>query len=420
MREEKDLLRFITAGSVDDGKSTLIGRLLYDSGRIMQEQLEAINDISKGKGYDYLDLSLVTDGLKSEREQGITIDVAYRFFETQKRKFIIADTPGHLEYTRNMVTGASTAQLAVILVDARKGVLQQTKRHIILASLLGISHILVCVNKMDLIDYGQKEFKAIELELLDFCDRLSFKEIHFIPISALTGMNIVHLSSEMPWYTGPSLLHYLEEVSVDYDAHQKPGRFPIQYVIRPHTMNHQDYRGFAGRMEGGVFRIGDRVKVLPSGQSTTIRGIELNGQQLEKAIPPQSVNILLSDDLNLSRGDLLVAESNPPKECFEATMLLTWMSSKPLILERKLWVKHTTNEVMAVITEINYVLDVNTMAPETKDTNISLNDIVSVTLRMATPLFLDTYEENRYTGSLILIDGQTNETLGAGVIVAPI
>ena len=356
-----ELLRFTTAGSVDDGKSTLIGRLLYDSKSIFQDQLESIEESSKSKGFDYVDLSLLTDGLKSEREQGITIDVAYRYFATPKRKFIIADTPGHIQYTRNMVTGASTANLAIILVDARKGLLEQTHRHSFIASLLGIPHAIVCVNKMDLVNYNEDIYNNIISEFKSFSSKLNINDIQFIPISALKGDNVVNKSSNMDWYNGSTLMYHLENVHISSDYNHVDCRFPIQSVIRPHTLENQDFRGFAGRIDGGVFKPGDRVMTLPSGFTSTIKTIELNGEMIAEAYAPMSVIMTLDDEIDISRGDMIVRENNIPKQGQDLDVLVTWMNSNPLHNRRKVVIKHTTNECMAMVIDLKYIIDINTL-----------------------------------------------------------
>ena len=355
------MLRFTTAGSVDDGKSTLIGRLLYDSKSIFQDQLDAVEASSKNKGFDYVDLSLLTDGLKSEREQGITIDVAYRYFATPKRKFIVADTPGHIQYTRNMVTGASTANLAIILIDARKGMLEQTHRHSFIASLLRIPHAIVCVNKMDLVDYSEDVYNKIVSDFKAFASKLEINDIQFIPISALKGDNVVNKSEHMDWYQGSTMMYHLETVHISSDYNHIDCRFPIQSVIRPHTLDNQDYRGFAGRIDGGVFKPGDRVKTLPSGFVTTIKTIELNGEQIAEAFAPMSVTMTLQDEIDTSRGDMIVRENNVPEIGQDLEVLVTWMSSSPLQARTKVVIKHTTNQCMAMVKELKYKVDINTL-----------------------------------------------------------
>ena len=412
-----ELLRFTTAGSVDDGKSTLIGRLLYDSKSIFQDQLDAVELSSKSKGFDYVDLSLLTDGLKSEREQGITIDVAYRYFATPKRKFIVADTPGHLQYTRNMVTGASTANLAIILIDARKGLLEQTHRHCFIASLLRIPHAIVCVNKMDLVEYSEDVYNKIVSDFKAFASKLDITDIQFIPISALNGDNVVHKSKNMPWYQGSTLMYHLETVHISSDYNHIDCRFPVQSVIRPHTIDNQDYRGFAGRIDGGVFKPGDRVKTLPSGFITTIKTIELNGQQIAEAFAPMSVIMTLQDEIDTSRGDMIVRENNSPEVGQDLEVLVTWMSSNPLKARNKVVIKHTTNECMGMVKELKYKVDINTLHRIENIDKIEMNDIGRISLRTSKPLFYDVYKKNRQTGSLIIIDEQTNETIGAGMII---
>lgn len=417
IKQEIELLRFTTAGSVDDGKSTLIGRLLYDSKSIFQDQLDAIEQSSKNKGFDYVDLSLLTDGLKSEREQGITIDVAYRYFATPKRKFIIADTPGHIQYTRNMVTGASTANLAIILIDARKGMLEQTHRHSFIASLLRIPHAIVCVNKMDLVDYSEKVYTKIVADFKAFSSKLEIKDIHFVPISALNGDNVVNRSSNMDWYEGSTLMYHLEHVHISSDYNHIDCRFPIQSVIRPHTIDNQDFRGFAGRIDGGVFKPGDKVKTLPSGFVSTIKTIELNGEQIENAFAPMSVTMTLKDEIDNSRGDMIVRENNIPEIGQDLEVLVVWMNGKPLQSRTKVIVKHTTNECMAILKALKYKVNINTLHRIENIDSLEMNDIGRITLRTSKPLFYDAYRRNRQTGSLIIIDEQTNETIGAGMIM---
>ena len=416
-KNKKELLRFTTAGSVDDGKSTLIGRLLYDSKSIFQDQLDAVERSSKNKGFDYIDLSLLTDGLRSEREQGITIDVAYRYFATPKRKFIIADTPGHIQYTRNMVTGASTANLAIILVDARKGMLEQTHRHSFIASLLGIPHAIVCVNKMDLVNYNKDIFDGIVSEFKAFSSKLDIKDIQFVPISALNGDNVVNRSENMTWYEGSTLLYHLENVHISSDYNQIDCRFPVQTVIRPHTKEHQDYRGFAGRIDGGIFKVGDKIKTLPTGFVSKIKSISTYDKQLKEAYTPMSVNILLEDELDISRGDMIVRENNIPKISQDIEVLVTWMNQNPLTDRKKVIIKHTTNECVGVVKELKYKIDINTLHRIENIDSIKLNDIARISIRTSKPLFFDSYKKNRKTGSLIIIDEQTNETIGAGMII---
>ena len=415
--QDIELLRFTTAGSVDDGKSTLIGRLLYDSKSIFQDQLDAVEASSKSKGFDYVDLSLLTDGLKSEREQGITIDVAYRYFATPKRKFIIADTPGHIQYTRNMVTGASTANLAIILIDARKGMLEQTHRHAFIASLLRIPHAIVCVNKMDLVDYSQEVYDNIVKDFTAFSSKLGIKDVQFIPISALVGDNVVNRLENMDWYQGSTLMYHLETVHISSDYNHVDCRFPIQTVIRPHTLEHQDFRGFAGRIAGGVFKPGDKVKILPSGFNSTIKTVELNGDKISEAFAPMSVTMTLEDEIDVSRGDMIVRENNAPTIGQDLDVLVTWMSSKPLQLRTKVVIKHTTNECLGMIKELKYKIDINTLHRIEDIDDITMNDIARISIRASKPLFYDAYQQNRHTGSIIIIDEQTNETIGAGMII---
>ena len=415
--QDIELLRFTTAGSVDDGKSTLIGRLLYDSKSIYQDQLDAVDESSKNKGFDYLDLSLLTDGLKSEREQGITIDVAYRYFATPKRKFIIADTPGHIQYTRNMVTGASIANLAIILIDARKGMLEQTHRHSFIASLLRIPHAIVCVNKMDLVDYSEEVYNQIVQDFRFFSSKLEIKDIQFIPISALVGDNVVDRSKNMDWYEGSTLMYHLETVHISSDHNHIDCRFPIQSVIRPQTHEHRDFRGFAGRIDGGVFKPGDKVKTLPSGFISTIKTIELNGEQIKEAFPSMSVIMTLEDEIDISRGDMIVRENNVPEVGQDLEVIVTWMSINPIKARTKVVVKHTTNECLAMVKELKYKVDINTLHRIEGIQELAMNEIARISIRTSKPLFYDTYKKNRQTGSIIIIDEQTNETIGAGVII---
>jgi len=415
--QDIELLRFTTAGSVDDGKSTLIGRLLYDSKSIFQDQLDAVEESSKNKGFDYVDLSLLTDGLKSEREQGITIDVAYRYFATPKRKFIVADTPGHIQYTRNMVTGASTANLAIILIDARKGMLEQTHRHSFIASLLRIPHAIVCINKMDLVDYSEVVYDKIVADFKAFSSKLEISDIKFIPISALNGDNVVNKSENMDWYKGSTMMYHLETVHISSDYNHIDCRFPIQSVIRPHTLDNQDFRGFAGRIDGGVFKPGDKVKTLPSGFVSTIKTIELNGDQIEEAFAPMSVIMTLEDEIDISRGDMIVRENNVPEVGQDLEVLVTWMNASPLQSRTKVIVRHTTNECMAMVKDLKYKVDINTLHRIENINKIDMNDIARISIRTSKPLFYDVYRRNRQTGSLIIIDEQTNETIGAGMII---
>ncbi len=417
--ENTELLRFTTAGSVDDGKSTLIGRLLYDSKSIYQDQYETIAKVSEKRGEEGVNLALLTDGLKSEREQGITIDVAYRYFSTPKRKFIIADTPGHIQYTRNMVTGASTANVALILVDARKGVLEQTRRHAIISSLLQIPHVLVCINKMDLVDYSEDVYEKIKEDFSNFASKLDVKDVEFIPISALKGDNVVNRSENMNWYGGGTLMYYLENVHIASDHNFRDVRFPVQHVIRPYSDEFHDFRGYAGRVAGGTMKKGDKVMLLPSGFMSTIKDIHgANGDQ-EVAIPPQSVTITLNDDLDLSRGDMIVRENNVPESTQDVDVMLCWFDSdKPLQQRGKYTVRHTTQDVRCVVKEIQYKLDIETLHRNKEDKTVKMNDIARVTLRTTKPLFIDPYRRNRITGSLILVDEATNNTVAAAMIVS--
>lgn len=411
------LLRFTTAGSVDDGKSTLIGRLLFDSKSLFEDQLAAVKFSSQKKGFDYIDLSLITDGLRSEREQGITIDVAYRYFATPKRKFIIADTPGHIQYTRNMVTGASTANLAIILIDARKGLVEQTFRHSFIATLLRIPHIIVCVNKMDLVNWDEKVYDNIVKEYKAFISRLEITDVNFIPISALLGDNIVDRSTNMPWYKGTTLLYLLEQVHIASDYNHIDCRFPVQNVIRPQTQEHHDYRGYAGRVQGGVFKPGDEVKLLPSGFTTRIKTIELGGQQIEEAFSPMSVTMTLEDELDISRGDMIVRPNNQPHTEQEIEATICWMNQKTLQQAAKLILRHTTKECKAIVKKIQYKIDINTLHRIENVSSLEMNDIARISIRTSQPVFYDAYKRNRQTGSIILIDEGTNETVAAGMIL---
>ncbi|SIN79660.1 sulfate adenylyltransferase subunit CysN [Algoriphagus halophilus] len=417
IQENNQLLRFTTAGSVDDGKSTLIGRLLFDSKSIFEDQIEAVKSSSEKKGFDYVDLSLLTDGLKSEREQGITIDVAYRYFATPKRKFIIADTPGHTQYTRNMVTGASTANLAIILVDARKGLLEQTYRHSFIASLLNIPHVVVCVNKMDLVDYSEDVYNKIVADYEAFSSKLDIKDVQFVPISALKGDNVVDRSENMHWYEGSTLLYHLEHVHIASDFNHIDCRFPVQMVIRPHTLDFQDFRGYAGRIDGGIFKPGDEVKILPSGFTSKVESIELNGEAIDEAYAPMSVTMTLEDEIDISRGDMIVRPNNQPKVEQDLEVMVCWMNQKSLQNRTKLIVKHTTKECQAMVKDIQYKVDVNTLHRIENIQKIGMNDIARISIRTAQPVFFDSYSKNRQTGSIILIDPNTNETVGAGMII---
>lgn len=414
---DMDLLRFTTAGSVDDGKSTLIGRLLYDSKSIFDDQLEAIERVSEKKGSGTIDLALLTDGLRAEREQGITIDVAYRYFATPKRKFIIADTPGHIQYTRNMITGASTANLAIILIDARHGIVEQTKRHAFIASLLGIPHIVYCINKMDLVEYSQEVFEKTQTELRAFSSKLDTKDIRFIPISALNGDHIVNRSKHMDWYEGSTLLHTLENIHIAGDENHIDCRFPVQYVIRPKSAEFPDYRGYAGRVAGGVFKPGDDIMVLPSGFTSKIKSIDSFGEQLEEAYAPMSVCITLVDDIDISRGDMLVRMNNAPQAEQDIDLMVCWMGNQPMVPNGKYAIKHTSKDARCLIKEINYKVDINTLHRNESDKLVTMNDIARIKIRTTSPLFIDRYTRNRRTGSLIIIDEATNNTVGAGIVI---
>ena len=414
---DMELLRFTTAGSVDDGKSTLIGRLLFDSKAIFQDQLESLEETSKQRGEDDINLALLTDGLRSEREQGITIDVAYRYFATPKRKFIIADTPGHIQYTRNMVTGASTANLAILLVDVRRGVIEQTKRHAFIASLLQIPHVAVCVNKMDLVDFNEESFNAIKKEFEKFSSKLEIKDVHFIPISALKGDNVVDRSKNMTWYEGSTLMHLLENVHIGSDENHIDCRFPVQYVIRPQSKQFPDYRGYAGRIAGGVFKAGDKIKILPSGIDSKIKSIDTFNGEINQAFAPMSVCITLEDDIDISRGDMLVREHNQPFIGQELDLMICWMNSKKLIVRGKYTIKHTSQNARCIIQEIRYKIDINTLHRIEDKKEIGLNDIGRIAIKTTKPLFYDKYSRNRNTGSIIIVDEATNETVGAGMII---
>jgi len=412
-----ELLRFTTAGSVDDGKSTLIGRLLYDSKAIFEDQMEILEETSKQRGEEGVNLALLTDGLRAEREQGITIDVAYRYFATPKRKFIIADTPGHIQYTRNMVTGASTANLALLLVDARHGVIEQTKRHAFIASLLQIPHIAVCINKMDLVDHSQEAFEKIKSEFEDFASKLEIKDVHFIPISALNGDNVVDRSKNMNWYEGSTLMHLLENIHIGSDQNHVDCRFPIQYVVRPQSPEFPDYRGYAGRIEGGVFKPGDQVTILPSGFMSKIKSIDTFNGEVAEAFSPMSVCITLEDNIDISRGDMLVRENNKPTVDQDIDVMICWMNEKKMIPGGKYTVRHTSQTARCIIKEVKYKMDINSLHRNEEDREIGLNDIGRITIRTTKPLFFDSYTRNRNTGSIILVDEATNETVAAGMII---
>jgi sulfate adenylyltransferase subunit 1 len=411
-----ELLRFTTAGSVDDGKSTLIGRLLYDSKSIFQDQIDAIERISMRKGEEKLNLAYFTDGLKAELEQGITIDVAYRYFATPKRKFIIADTPGHIQYTRNMVTGASTANLAIILVDARKGIIEQTKRHSLIASLLGIPHLAICINKMDLVDWDESVYENIRDAYKEFASKLSIRDVHFIPISALLGDNIVHKSENMSWYEGTTLMYLLENIHIANDQNMVDTRFAVQGVIRPQSDKFHDYRAFSGRMLGGILRKGDRVTIYPSGFSSKIKSIHHGEAEIEEAFVPQSVSVQLEDEIDVSRGDMILRENNLPKRGQDIEAMICWMGEKPLQPMQKYILKHTTKDVKAMVKSIQYKMDINNLSRIPDSVNLAMNDIGRVTLRCTSDLFYDSYSKNRNTGSFILVDEATNVTVGAGTI----
>ncbi len=412
-----ELLRFTTAGSVDDGKSTLIGRLLFDSKSIFQDQLDAVEKTSLRKGEEKINLAYLTDGLKAELEQGITIDVAYRYFSTPKRKFIIADTPGHIQYTRNMVTGASTANLAIILVDARKGIIEQTKRHSLIASLLGIPHLAICINKMDLVNWDEATYERIKLEYKEFSSKLSIKDINFIPISALLGDNIVNKSTNMPWYEGSTLMYLLENIHISNDNNLVDTRFAVQGVIRPQNDKYHDHRAYSGRILGGIIRKGDQMMVLPSGFTSKVKSIHFGDRQVEEAFVPQSVSIELEDEIDISRGDMLVRENNQPRRSQDIETMICWMGDKPLMLNQKYILKHTTKDVKVLVKYIKYKMDINTLSRIQDQTELKMNEIGKVQLRATAELFYDAYTKNRNTGSFILIDEVTNVTVGAGTIL---
>ncbi|WP_082564150.1 MULTISPECIES: sulfate adenylyltransferase subunit CysN [unclassified Nocardioides] len=413
---DMDLLRFATAGSVDDGKSTLIGRLLLDSKSIFEDQLEAVESTSQSKGYDYTDLALLTDGLRSEREQGITIDVAYRYFATPNRKFIIADTPGHVQYTRNMVTGASTADLGLVLVDARQGLTEQSRRHAVILSLLRVPHLVLAVNKMDLVDFDEEIYEKIHKEFTSFATKLNIPDLEIIPISALQGDNVVTRSEKMPWYSGPTLMHHLEHVHVASDRDLVDVRFPVQYVVRPKSDDFHDYRGYAGMVAGGVLKKGDEVVVLPSGMTSKIAAIDLFDTEIDQAFPPMSVTVRLEDDVDVSRGDMIARVNNAPKPSQDIDAMVCWMTNEPLRPRQKLAIKHTTRTGRAMVKDVQYRLDVNTLHRDQDTKELGLNEIGRVQLRTTVPLLCDPYSKNRATGSFILIDEATGVTVGAGMI----
>ena len=414
---DMELLRFTTAGSVDDGKSTLIGRLLYDSKAIFEDQLEMLEETSQRRGDEGINLALLTDGLRAEREQGITIDVAYRYFATPKRKFIIADTPGHIQYTRNMVTGASTANLAILLVDARHGVVEQTCRHAFIASLLQIPHIVVCINKMDLVDFKEEEYNKIKEDFKAFSSKLEIQDIHFVPLSALHGDNVVERSSNMDWYEGSTLLHLLENVHIGSDHNHVDCRFPVQYVVRPQSKKYPDYRGYAGRISGGVFKPGDVVMVLPSGFTSKIKSIDTMDGSVAEAFAPMSVCMTLEDEIDISRGDMIVRENNSPNVKQDLDLMVCWMNEKKMIPRGKYGIKHTSKDARCIIKEVKYKMNINNLHRIEDDKDIGLNDIARISIRTTAPLFFDEYRRNRNTGSIILIDEATNETVAAGMII---
>jgi len=415
-----ELLRFATAGSVDDGKSTLIGRLLYDSKAIFEDQLEAVERSSEAMGAEYVNLALLTDGLRAEREQGITIDVAYRYFATPRRKFIIADTPGHIQYTRNMVTGASTADLALVLVDARKGLVEQSRRHAFLASLLRIPHLVLCVNKMDLVDWSQERFEEIKAEFRAFATKLDIPDLSFVPVSALLGDNVVTRSANTPWYEGSPLLHHLEEVHIASDRNLIDARFPVQYVIRPHSDDFHDYRGYAGTLAGGVMKPGDEVMVLPSGFTSTIAAVETMDGPLAEATTGQSVTVRLTSEIDISRGDMICRPGNQPHVGQDLDAMICWMDeTRSLSARDKLVIKHTTRTAKALVKNVQYRLDINSLHRDEAAGSLALNEIGRVQLRTTQPLFFDEYRRNRTTGSFILIDEAANTTVAAGMILGP-
>ena len=414
-----DLLRLLTCGSVDDGKSTLIGRLLYDSKSIFEDQLDAVQQTSLGRGDERVNLALLTDGLRAEREQGITIDVAYRYFATPKRKFIVADTPGHVQYTRNMVTGASTANLAIILIDARQGVIEQTRRHSAIASLLRIPHVVVCINKMDLVDWSEETYEQIRADYEDFAAKLDIPDITFIPMSALLGDNVVNRSEHMPWYQGPGLLHHLEHVHISSDRNLIDCRFPVQWVVRPQSDEHHDYRGYAGQVAAGVFKKGDEVLALPSGMTSKIKSVTIGEDPIERAFPPMSVSIELEDDVDISRGDMICRPNNRPEVGQDIEAMLVWMHADPMDLRKKYSIKHTTRTARCMITDLRYRLDIQQLHRDESATKLALNEIGRVALRTTAPLLYDSYAKSRETGAFIIIDEGTNTTVGAGMIIGP-
>ncbi|WP_299685084.1 GTP-binding protein [uncultured Dokdonia sp.] len=415
--DTNQLLRFTTAGSVDDGKSTLIGRLLYDAKAIFEDQLASITSISKNKGHDHIDLALFTDGLRDERAQGITIDVAYRYFTTPKRKFIIADTPGHIQYTRNMVTGASTANVALILIDARHGIIEQTKRHAFIASLLQIPHIIVCINKMDLVNYAEEVYENIRSQFEEFASKLHIKDIRFIPMSALHGDNVVNRSQHMPWFQEAPLLYTLEHMHVSSDLNKIDARFPVQTILRPQREGFLDYRGYAGRIASGIFRPNDNVIILPSGFTSTIKTIDTSEGSLQEAYTPMSVAITLEDDIDVSRGDMIVKINNTPTQTQEFDAMICWLHTQTARPRTKYTILHTSNEQKAMIKEVVYKIDINTYQREVENKELTMNDIARIKVRTTRPLLIDEYRDNRITGSFVLVDDSTHETVAAGMIV---
>jgi bifunctional enzyme CysN/CysC len=417
--DDSELLRFSTAGSVDDGKSTLIGRLLYDTKTAFEDQIEAVEDVSRRRGDVRVNLALLTDGLRAEREQGITIDVAYRYFATKRRKFIIADTPGHIQYTRNMVTGASTANLSIILIDARHGLVEQSRRHALIASLLRIPHLVFAINKMDLVDWSEARFREIEADLKAFTTRLDVPDMTAIPLSALTGSNVVTRATEMPWYTGPTILEHLENVDITLDRNLFDARFPVQWVIRPQSDDHHDYRGYAGQVAGGVLRPGDDITVLPSGVTTKIARIEQGGKPIEVAVAPMSVTILLADNVDVARGDLLCRPNRQPIVSQELDAMVCWMAERPMAANGRYALKHTTRWTRAIVSELSYRLDVNTGEQDANAQQLGLNDLGRIRLKTTTPVVYDAYGDNRLTGSFVLVDEATNATVAAGMLLEP-
>lgn len=414
---DMELLRFTTAGSVDDGKSTLIGRLLYDSKAIFEDQMEAIERASERIGNEEVNLALLTDGLRAEREQGITIDVAYRYFATPKRKFIIADTPGHIQYTRNMVTGASTANVALILVDARQGVLEQTRRHAYIASLLQIPHVIVCVNKMDLVNFDENTFETIKSDFEGIASKLAVKDVRYVPISALMGDNVVDRSNNMDWYQGPTLMYLLENIHISSDVNHQDFRFPVQYVVRPQAKDWHDYRGYAGRVASGAVKVGDELTVLPSGFTSKVKTIDMYKESLQEAFAPQSVVITLEDDIDISRGDMLVKSDDKPAVTQDIDMMVCWFNERKLVPRGKYIIRHTSSEARCMVKEVDYKMNINTLEENHDDKEVGMNDIARISVRTTKPLFVDPYNQNRITGSIILVDEGTNETVAAGMIL---